>query len=140
MHKHGKTYYEGLLDNSALYLLFFNRNTELEQQSRAITREKPTPGMQKRTIRKLSKPFLYYNNGSATYRLILSGHIEANPGPANRDNQQTKPDSDRLLLSTCDLCNKTVQKLQDVDVYSLLKLRAFTMLHTESYPYHKKLS
>ena len=124
-----------------LYIYYFsNRNTELEQQSRAITREKPTPGMQKRTIRKLSKPFLYYNNSSATYRLILSGHIETNPGPANRDNQQTKPDSDRLLLSTCDLCNKTVQKLQDVDVYSLLKLGAFTMLHTESYPYHKKLS
>ena len=64
-----------------LYIYYFsNRNTELEQQSRAITREKPTPGMQKRTIRKLSKPFLYYNNSSATYRLILSGHIETNPG------------------------------------------------------------
>ena len=83
MHKHGKTYYEGLLDNSALYLLFFNRNTELEQQFRAITREKPTPGMQKRTIRKLSKPFLYYNNSSAKYRLILSGNIETNPGLPN---------------------------------------------------------
>ena len=141
MHKHGKTYYEGLLDNSALYLLFFNRNTELEQQSRAITREKPTPGMQKRTIRKLSKPFLYYNNSSATYRLILSGHIETNPGPPIVITSKTN----QILtayhcLPVCDLCNKTVQKLQDVDVHSLLKLGAFTMLHTESYPYHKKLS
>ena len=57
MHKYGKTYYEGLLDNSALYLLFFNRNTELEQQSRAITREKTTPGMQKRTIENYQNPF-----------------------------------------------------------------------------------
>ena len=88
-----------------LYLLFFNTNTKLEQQSRAITREKPTPGTQKRTIRKSSKPILYYNNSSATHRLILSGHIETNPGPANRDTQHTKPKSDRLPLSTCDLCN-----------------------------------
>ena len=34
-----------------LYLLFFNANTEVEQQSRAIIREKATPFMQRRTIR-----------------------------------------------------------------------------------------
>ena len=92
-----------------LYLLFFNANTEEEQQSRAIIREKPTPCMQKRTIRKSSKPVLYYSNSSATHRLILSGDIETYHGPANRDNQQTKPKSDRLRSSTCNLCNKTVR-------------------------------
>ena len=93
-----------------LYLLFFNANTELKQLSRAIIREKPTPCMQKRTIRKSSKPVLYYNNSSATHRLILSGDTETNPGPANRDNQQTKPKSDRLPSLTCELCNKTIRK------------------------------
>ena len=67
-----------------LYLLFFNANTELKQQSRAIIREKVTLCMQKRTIRKLSKPVLYYNNSSATHRLILSGDNETNTGSANR--------------------------------------------------------
>ena len=119
-----------------LYLLFFNANTELKQQSRAIIREKRTPCMQKRTIRKLSKPVLYYNSSSATHRLILSGNIETHPGPANRDNQQTKPKSDRLPSSACELCNK----LQEVVAYSLRKLCAFTMLHPESHPFHKKLS
>ena len=92
-----------------LYLLFFNANTELKQQSRAIIREKRTPCVQKRTIRKSSKPVLYYNNSSATHRIILSGDIKTNPGPANRDNVQTKPKSDRLPSSTCELCNKTGQ-------------------------------
>ena len=45
-----------------LYLLFFNANTEVEQQSRAIIREKATPFMQRGTIRKSSKLVLYYNN------------------------------------------------------------------------------
>ena len=89
-----------------LYLLFFNASTEVEPRSRAIIREKPTPCMQKRTIRKSSKPVLYYNNSSATYRLILSMDIETNPGLANRDKQQTKPKSDRLRSSTCDLWKK----------------------------------
>ena len=86
-----------------LYLQFFNANREVEQQSRAIIREKPTPCMQKRTIRKSSKPVLYYNNSSATHRLILLGDIETNRGPANCDNHQTKPNLtayDRLTV-TC---------------------------------------
>ena len=89
-----------------LRYLLFNAKAEVEQQSRAIVREKPTPCMQKRTIRKSSKPVLYYNNSSATYRLILSMDIETNPGLANRDKQQTKPKSDRLRSSTCDLWKK----------------------------------
>ena len=68
-----------------LYLLFFNTNTELKQQSRAIIREKRAPCMHKRTIRKSSKPVIYYNDNSATHRLILSGDIEVNPRPANRE-------------------------------------------------------
>ena len=110
-----------------LYLLFFNANTELKQQSRAIIREKPTSCMQKKTITKSLKPVFYYNNSSATHRLILSGDIKTNSGLANRDNQQTKP-------------KESTNKLQEVDVYSLQKLGAITMLHLESYPYHKKLS
>ena len=109
MHKHGKTYYKGLRDNSAPIFSIFNANTKVEQQSRAIIRKKPTPCMQKRTIRKSSKLVPYYNNSSARHRLILSGDIETNPGPANRDNQQTKPKSDHIRSSNCDLCNKTVQ-------------------------------
>ena len=87
--------------------------------------------MQKRTIRKSSKPVLYYNNSSATYRLILSMDIETNPGPANRDKQQTKPKSDRLRSSTCDLCNKTVRinskKLMCVHCKSLVHLHCSTL-------------
>ena len=100
---------KGLLDNSAPIFTIFNANTELKQQSRAIIREKSAPCMQKGTIRKSSKPVLYYNNSSATHRLILSGDIKINPGPANRDNQRTKPTSDRLPSPTCELCNKTVR-------------------------------
>ena len=104
----------------------FTQRTEVEQQSRAIIREKPTLCMQKRNIRKQSKPVLYYNR-SATHRLILSGDIETNPGPANRDNQQTKPKSDRLRSSTCNLCNKTVRinskKLMCIHCKSLVHLQ-----------------
>ena len=114
-----------------LYLLFFNANAEVEQQSRAIIREKPTPCMQKRTIKKSSKPVLYYNNSSATHRLILSGDIETNPWPTNRDNQQTKPKSDCLRSSTCDLCNKTIRinskKLMWIQWKSLVHLQCFTL-------------
>ena len=87
-----------------LYLLFFNANNAkitLKQQSRAIIREKRTTCTQKRTIRKSLKPVLYYNNSSATH--ILSGDIETNPGPTNSYNQQTKPRSDHLPSSTCEL-------------------------------------
>ena len=87
--------------------------------------------MQKRTIRKLSKPVLYYNSSSATHRLILSGNIETHPGPANRDNQQTKPKSDRLPSSTCELCNKTVRikskKLMCIHCKSLVHLQCSTL-------------
>ena len=83
--------------------------------------------MQKKTITKSLKPVFYYNNSSATHRLILSGDIKTNSGLANRDNQQTKP-------------KESTNKLQEVDVYSLQKLGAIIMLHLESYPYHKKLS
>ena len=110
-----------------LYLLFFNANAEVEQQSRAIIREKPTPCMQKRTIKKSSKPVLYYNNSSATHRLILFGDIETNRGPANCDNHQTKPKSDRLRSSYCDLCSKTVRinskKLMCIHCKSLVHLQ-----------------
>ena len=113
-----------------LYLLF-NAKAEVERQSRAIIREKPTPCMQKRTIRKSSKPVLYYSNSSATHRLILSGDIETYHGPANRDNQQTKPKSDRLRSSTCDLCNKKVQinskKLMCIHCKSLVHLQCFAL-------------
>ena len=114
-----------------LYLLLFNGKTEVELQSGAIIREKPTPCIQKRTIRKSSKPVLYYNNSSATHRLILSGDIETNPGPANRDNHQTKPEFDRLRSSTCDLCNKTVRinskKLMCIHCKSLVHLQCSTL-------------
>ena len=113
-----------------LYLLFLNASTEVEPRSRAIIREKPTPCMQKRTIRKSSKPVLYYNS-SATHRLILSRVIKKYPGPANRDNQQTKPKSDHLRSSTCDLCNKTVRtnskKLMCIHCKSLLHLQCSTL-------------
>ena len=65
--------------------------------------------MQKRTIRKSSKPVLYYNNSSSAHGLIMLGDIETNPGPANRDKHQTKLKSDRLPYSNCELCNKTMQ-------------------------------
>ena len=87
--------------------------------------------MQKRTIRKSSKLVPYYNNSSATHRLILSGDTETNPGPANRDNQQTKPKSDRIRSSNCDLCNKTVQinskKLMCIHCKSLVHLQCSTL-------------
>ena len=87
--------------------------------------------MQKKTIRKASKPVLSYNNSSATHRLILSGVTETNPGPVNRDNQQTKPKSDRLRSSTCNLCNKTVRinskKLMCIHCKSLVHLQCSTL-------------
>ena len=87
--------------------------------------------MQKRTIRKSSKPVIYYNKSSATHRLILSGDIETNPGPANCDNHPTKPKSDRQRSSTCDLCNKTVRinskKLMCIHCKSLVHLQCFTL-------------
>ena len=92
-----------------LFFLFFTAKKELKQPSRAIIREKPTLCMKKKTIRKSSKPVLYYNNCSATHRLTLSGDIQTNPGPVNSDNLQTKPKSDRLPSSACQLCNETVQ-------------------------------
>ena len=124
-----------------LYLLLCNANTQLKQQSRAIIWEKQTPVIQKRTIRKLSKLGLYYNNSSATHRLILSGDIETNPGPANHDNQQTKPKSDRLASSTCELCNKTVRinskKLTCIHCKSLVHLQCSTL---KAIPIIKKFS
>ena len=69
--------------NLLLYLPFFTANKELKQLSRAIIRDKPMLCIQKRTIRKSLKPVLYYNSSSVTHRLILSGDIETNPGPAN---------------------------------------------------------
>ena len=92
-----------------LYLLFFNANAELKQQSKVVITEKPTPCMQKRTIRKSSKPVLYYNSSSSAHGLIMLGDIETNPGPANRDKYQTKLKSDRLPYSNYELCNKTMQ-------------------------------
>ena len=88
--------------------------------------------MQKRTIRKPLKPVLYYSSSSATHRLILSGNIGTNPGPANCDNQQTKPKFDRLPLYTCKLCNKTVRinskKLMYIDCRSLVHLQCSTVI------------
>ena len=114
-----------------LYLQFFNANREVEQQSRAIIREKPTPCMQKRTIIKSSKPVHYYNCSSATHRLILSGDTETNPVPAKCDHQQTKPKSDRLRSSACNLCNKTVRinskKLMCIHCKSLVHLQCSTL-------------
>ena len=68
-----------------LYLLFFNANTELKQQSRVIITEKPTLYMKKRTIRKSSKLGLYYNRSASTQTLILSGATETNLGPAYKN-------------------------------------------------------
>ena len=114
-----------------IYLLFLDAKTEVEQQSRAIIREKPTPCMQKRTIIKSSKPVHYYNCNSATHRLILSGDTETNPVPAKCDNQQTKPKSDRLRSSACNLCNKTVRinskKLMCIHCKSLVHLQCSTL-------------
>ena len=97
----------------------------------ALFREKPTPCMQKRIIRKSSKPVLYYNNRCATHRLMLSGDIETNPRPANRDNPHTKPKSDHLPSSTCELCNKTVRinskKLMCIHCKSLVNLQCSTL-------------
>ena len=80
VHKHEKTNYESLLDNSAPIFTIFNANVELKQESRAIIREKTTLCMQKRTIKKSSKPILCYSNSYTTHRLILSRDIETNPG------------------------------------------------------------
>ena len=109
VHKHEKTNYESLLDNSAPIFTIFNANVELKQESRAIIREKTTLCMQKRTIKKWSKPILCYSSSYTTHRLILSRDIETNPGLANCDNQQTKPKSDHFPLSARELCNKTVR-------------------------------
>ena len=73
-----------------LYLLFFNANAELKQESRVIITEKPTLCMQKRTIRKSSKLVLYYNSSSDTQTLILSGATEANLGPAYKSRNERK--------------------------------------------------
>ena len=73
-----------------LYLLFFNANAELKQESRVIITEKPTLCMQKRTIRKSSKLVLYYNSSSDTQTLILSGATEANLGPAYKNRNERK--------------------------------------------------
>lgn len=89
VHKDGKTYSEDLFDKSAPIFsgVFFTANKELKQPSGVIIREKPTLCTQKKTIRKSSKPVLYYSNKSATHRLILSEDIEKNRGPVNPDNQ-----------------------------------------------------
>ena len=65
--------------------------------------------MRKRTIRESSKPVLSCNSSSATRGLMLSGDIETNLRPVSRDNQETKPKSDRLPSSTRELCNKTMR-------------------------------
>ena len=110
VHKNWKTYSEDMLDKSAsIFPIFLTADKELKQPSRAIIREKPTLCMQKKTIRKSSKPVFYYNKSSATHRLILSVDTETNPGQVYPDNQQTKPKSDRLSSSICKLCNKTIQ-------------------------------
>ena len=87
--------------------------------------------MQKRTISKSSKPALYYNNSSATHKLILSGDIETNPRLANRDKQQTKRKSDRLPSSACELCSKTVRinskRLMCIHCKSLVYLQCSTL-------------
>ena len=86
--------------------------------------------MQKRTISKSSKPALYYNNSSATHKLILSGDIETNPRLANRD-KQTKRKSDRLPSSACELCSKTVRinskRLMCIHCKSLVYLQCSTL-------------
>ena len=56
--------------NLLLYLLFFTANKTVKQPSRAINRDKLTLSIQINTIRKSSKPILYYNS-SATHRLIM---------------------------------------------------------------------
>ena len=56
--------------NPLLYLLFFTANKTVKQPSRAIIRDKLTLSIQINTIRKSSKPILYYNS-SATHRLIM---------------------------------------------------------------------
>ena len=86
--------------------------------------------MQKRTIRKSSKSALYYNSGSDTHRLILSGNIETNPGPMNPDNKHTKPKSDGLPSSTSQLCHKTVQ----INSKSLMSIhcRCFVQLQSST--------
>ena len=94
--------------NLVLYLLFFTETKELKQPSRVIIRQRSKLCMQKRTTRKSSKTVLYYNNISSTHRLVLPGGIETNPGMVNPDNQKTKPKSNRLQSSTCQLCNKIV--------------------------------
>ena len=117
-----------------LYLQLFNTNAEVERQFRAIIIEKPTPCMQRRTIRKSLKPVLCCKNSSAAHRLILSGDDETNPGLANRDNQQTKPKSDRLRSSTFHICNRTVRinskKLMCIHCKSMVNLQCSTLKAT----------
>ena len=80
---------------------------------------------------KIIKTRLYNNNSSATHRLILSGDIETNPGPVTPDNQQTKPKSDRLPSSACQLCNKAVRmnskRLMCINCRSLVHLQCSTL-------------
>ena len=72
-----------------------------------------------------------HNNSSSAHILILSRDIETNPGPANCDNQQTKPKSDRSPSSNCELCNKTVRinskKLMCIHCKSLVHLQCSTL-------------
>ena len=131
VHKHGKTFYEDLFDDSAPIFTTFTANKELKQPFSAIIRETPTLYILKRTIRKSSKSALCYNNSSTTHRLILSGNIETYPGPVNPDNQQVRPKYDCLISFTRQLCNNTVRinfkRLMCIYCRSLVHLQCSTL-------------
>ena len=95
--------------NLFLYFLFFTANKELKLNSHLEpSLEENQCYYAEANHQKIIKTVLYYNNNTATQRLILSTDNETNPGPVNPDKQQTKPKSDHLPSSICQLCNKTV--------------------------------
>lgn len=53
----------------------------------------------------LSRPFIYYNNTSATQRVILSGGIESNPRPTKKNNH-FRHSHLHISAATCDSCEK----------------------------------
>lgn len=62
-----------------------------------------------KTVRKSNKLVLYYNNCSATHRLILYGDKEAKLGLAEVDSHQIKSKYKRLPSPTCEICNKILE-------------------------------
>ena len=74
-------------------------------------------------IGKSKEPVLYYNNCSATQRLISSDDMERNPGLAETDNPQIITKYDQFHTN----------KLAEIAMYPLQKLDAFAVFQIKIY-------